>query len=110
MNQRTTTPQISVSRRSVEDLEVLSDVTSTRDARPSTVELRPRGRRASLSYGLPRSARERGTLRLQLAGQRPSIPAVATNWARLHLSLLRDLQRVIDLDAKVSDGALSELI
>jgi hypothetical protein len=25
---------------------------------------------------------------------------------RLHLSLLRDLQRVVDLDSEVSDGAL----
>jgi hypothetical protein len=48
--------------------------------------------------------------RLQLAGLRPSGSAVATSPARLHLSLLRDLQRVVDLDAKVSDGALSELI
>jgi hypothetical protein len=48
--------------------------------------------------------------RLLLAGLRPSGSAVATSPARLHLSLLRDLQRVVDLDAKVSDGALSELI
>jgi hypothetical protein len=48
--------------------------------------------------------------RLQLAGLRPSGSAVATSPARLHLSLLGDLQRVVDLDAKVSDGALSELI
>jgi hypothetical protein len=48
--------------------------------------------------------------RLELAGLRPSGSAVATSPARLHLSLLRDLQRVVDLDAKVSDGALSELI
>jgi hypothetical protein len=41
---------------------------------------------------------------------RPSGSAVATSPARLHLSLLCDLQRVVDLDAKVSDGALSELI
>ena len=46
----------------------------------------------------------------ELAGLRPSGSAVATSPARLHLSLLRDLQRVVDLDAKVSDGALSELI
>jgi hypothetical protein len=45
-----------------------------------------------------------------VAGLRPSGSAVATSPARLHLSLLRDLQRVVDLDAKVSDGALSELI
>jgi hypothetical protein len=47
---------------------------------------------------------------LQLAGLRPSGSAVVTSPARLHLSLFRDLQRVVDLDAKVSDGALSELI
>jgi len=47
---------------------------------------------------------------LQLAGLRPSGSAVATSLAGLHLSLLGDLQRVVDLDAKVSDGALSELI
>ena len=40
------------------------------------------------------------------AGLRPSGPAVATSSARLHLSLLRDLQRVVDLDPEVSDGAL----
>lgn len=45
----------------------------------------------------------------QLAGQRPPEPTVATSAARLHLSLPSDLQRVDDLDAKVSDGALSEL-
>lgn len=33
-----------------------------------------------------------------MAGQRPSSPAVATNPARLHLSLLRDFQRVVELD------------
>ena len=41
-----------------------------------------------------------------LAGQQPSFPAVATGTARLHLSLLRDLQRVVDLDAEVSDNTL----
>src|ERR1700687_2267177 len=41
-----------------------------------------------------------------LAGLRPSGPAVATSSTRLHLSLLRDLQRVVDLDSEVSDGAL----
>src|SRR6266851_2077125 len=44
--------------------------------------------------------------RLVLAGLRPSGPAVATSSTRLHLSLLRDLQRVVDLDSEVSDGAL----
>jgi hypothetical protein len=52
----------------------------------------------------------RGHQRLLVAGLRPSGSAVAASPARLHLSLLRDLQRVIDLDAKVSDRALSELI
>ena len=44
--------------------------------------------------------------RQELAGQRPSFPAVATGTARLHLSLLRDLQRVVHLDAEVSDSTL----
>ena len=48
--------------------------------------------------------------RLLLAGLRPSGAAIATSPVRLHLSLLRDLQRVVDVDTKVSDGALSELI
>ena len=39
-------------------------------------------------------------------GLRPSSPAVATSPAELHLSLLGDLQRVVDLDSEVSDGAL----
>jgi hypothetical protein len=53
---------------------------------------------------------EENDVGLVVAGLRPSGSAVATSPARLHLSLLRDLQRVVDLDAKVSDGALSELI
>jgi hypothetical protein len=39
-------------------------------------------------------------------GLRPSSPAVATNPAGLHFSLLGDLQRVVDVDPEVSDGAL----
>jgi hypothetical protein len=39
-------------------------------------------------------------------GLRPSSPAVATDSPELHLSLLGDLQRIIDLDPEVSDGAL----
>ena len=41
-----------------------------------------------------------------MAGQRPSGPAVATSPARPHLSLLGDLERVVDLDPEASDGAL----
>ena len=40
-----------------------------------------------------------------LCGQRPSSPAAATSPARLHLSLLRDLQGVVDFDPEVSDRA-----
>ena len=40
-----------------------------------------------------------------MAGLRPSSPTVATSPARLHFSLLRDLQRVVDLDPEVSDFA-----
>lgn len=40
-----------------------------------------------------------------MAGRRPSSPTVATSPARLHFSLLRDLQRVVDLDPEVSDCA-----
>ena len=43
---------------------------------------------------------------LLLAGLRPSGSAVATSLAGLHLSLLGDLQRVVNFDAKVSDCAL----
>ena len=45
-------------------------------------------------------------LRPLLAGQRRSSLAAATSLAELHLGLLGDLQRVVDLDAEVSDGAL----
>jgi len=45
------------------------------------------------------------SLRPLLAGQRPSIPAVATGRPRLHFSLLRDFQRVVDLDPEVPNGA-----
>jgi hypothetical protein len=38
-------------------------------------------------------------------GKRPSGSAVATSPRRLHLSLLRDLQRVVDLDPEVSHCA-----
>jgi hypothetical protein len=38
-------------------------------------------------------------------GQRPSSPAVATSTAELHLSLLSDLQRIVNLDAEIPDGA-----
>ena len=41
----------------------------------------------------------------ELAGLRPSGAAIATSPVRLHLSLLRDLQRVVDLDPEVSDRA-----
>lgn len=41
-----------------------------------------------------------------MAGQRPSSLAAATSLAELHLSLLGDLQRIVDLDSEVSDGAL----
>jgi hypothetical protein len=40
-----------------------------------------------------------------VAGQRPSGSAVATCLAGLHLSLLGDLQRVVNLDSEVSDRA-----
>jgi hypothetical protein len=42
---------------------------------------------------------------LQLAGQRPSSSAAATSTARLHLSLLGDLQCIVNLDAEISEGA-----
>jgi hypothetical protein len=39
-------------------------------------------------------------------GQRPSrVSTVATSAVRLHLSLFRDLKRVVDLDPEVSNGA-----
>jgi len=47
--------------------------------------------------------------RLLLAGQRPSSSAAATDTTRLHLGLLGDLQRVIDLDAKIPDGTLEPM-
>jgi hypothetical protein len=42
---------------------------------------------------------------LLLTGLRPSGSAVATSLAGLHLSLLGDLQRVVNLDSEVSDRA-----
>src|SRR5205823_13177822 len=62
-----------------------------------------------------RSARETATgrrpplpreNRMAAIGLRPPSPAIATNPAGLYLSLLGDLQRVVDLDPEVSDGAL----
>jgi len=44
-----------------------------------------------------------------MAGQRPSSPAAATGATRLHLGLLGDLQRAIDLDAKIPDGTLQPM-
>ena len=41
-----------------------------------------------------------------MAGQRPSSSAAATGATKLHLGLLGDLQRVIDLNAKIPDGTL----
>jgi len=41
-----------------------------------------------------------------MACQRPSGMAAATSLAELHLRLPRDLQRIVDLDSEVSDGAL----
>jgi hypothetical protein len=40
-----------------------------------------------------------------MAGQRPSCRAVATSRPRLHLGLLCDLQRIVNLDAEILDGA-----
>jgi hypothetical protein len=40
------------------------------------------------------------------AGLRPSCSAAATSTTRLHLCLLGDLQRIVDLDSEVSHGAL----
>jgi hypothetical protein len=48
---------------------------------------------------------ERHALRPKLAGQRPSNSAAATSVVRLHLSLLGDFQRDVDLNPKVSDSA-----
>ena len=42
---------------------------------------------------------------LKVAGQRPSSSTAATSWTRLHLGLLGDLQRIVDLDPEVSDSA-----
>jgi hypothetical protein len=41
-----------------------------------------------------------------MADLRPSSSAAATSSTRSHLSLLGDSERVVDLDPKVSDGAL----
>jgi len=41
----------------------------------------------------------------ELAGLRPSCPAAATSTTRLHLGLLGNLQRIVDLDPEVSDRA-----
>jgi hypothetical protein len=42
---------------------------------------------------------------LHLVGQRPSGGVVATSRSSLHLRLLGNLQRVVDLDPEVSDAA-----
>ena len=40
------------------------------------------------------------------AGLRPSRTAAATNLEGRHLSLLRDLQSIVDLGPEIADGAL----
>ena len=47
--------------------------------------------------------------RLELAGQRPSSPAVATSFVGLHLGLFGDLQRVVDFDPEIADGTLESM-
>jgi hypothetical protein len=42
--------------------------------------------------------------RQEMTGQRPSNPAAATSLAGLHLGVLSDLQRIVDLDAEIPDG------
>jgi hypothetical protein len=46
-----------------------------------------------------------GHERLELAGQQPSPSAVVTSTARLHLSLLGDIQRIVNLGTEISNGA-----
>jgi len=43
---------------------------------------------------------------LDSTGQRPSHPAVATSQPSLYLRLLGDLQRNVDLNPELPDGAL----
>ncbi len=58
-------------------------------------ELLPR--RKCVSFGLGPS----GRLRAQGAGHRPAL--------RSHLGLLGDFQRIVDLDAQVTDGAFKSM-
>ena len=59
-----------------------------------------------LSFQCPRTGEMGGMHeRRFMAGLRPSGSAVATSVAGLHFSLLGDLQRVVNLDAEVSDRA-----
>src|SRR5438105_5813377 len=54
----------------------------------------------------PSSVRFRANWSASAHGRSATVdPTVATSRARLHLSLLRDLQCVVNLDPKVSDGA-----
>ena len=45
-----------------------------------------------------------------MAGQRPPSPAVATSQRVLHLGLLGDLQCIVNLDAKIPNGAFQLLV
>ena len=63
--------------------------------------------RARRSYREQMSAIERRPLRLVMAGQRPSdtMAVAKLRLANLHLRLLADLQRIVDLDIEISHRA-----
>ena len=60
---------------------------------------------ATLGYSRATFVRFTAGEELLMPGLRPSASAVATSSTRLHLSLLGHLERVVDLDPEVSDGA-----
>src|SRR5512144_1060238 len=70
---------------------------------------RPAAESARLRGGDPSEGARRMTSafseRPRLAGQRPSVRWSRTSVARLHLSLLGEFERVVDLDTQVADSA-----
>jgi len=60
-------------------------------------------------WGSQRLLWDRGAGWLFFAGQRPSISTAAASMAGLHLGLLSDLQRVVNFDPQLPDGALEPM-
>ena len=73
---------------------------------PATGECQACGRLVGVTLPKSVTALEAPPVCPLMAGLRPSCPAAATSTTRLHLGLLGNLQRIVDLDPEVSDRAL----